>query len=338
MLLMRPARAQDLPEVRRLAAASPIGVTSLPDDDERLREKIATSEASLAAEVGFAGEESYFFVLEDVATGHLCGCSGITASAGYSAPFYSFRNETFVHAARELKIHNKIHVLSLCHDLTGETLLTSFHVQADVAPSAAELISRGRLLFIADQPQRFADAVVVEIVGLCDEQGVSPFWEAVGRNFFAMDYAEAERICGLKSRTFLAELMPHYPLYVPLLPDDAQDAMGEVHERAQTSFDILMREGFETDRYIDIFDGGPTLHAKTHNIRSIADSLRLPVRLGEVSGQSLAPYLVSNARLDDYRALLLDLAPAEQGVLSLSHDAAALLGVEDGDDVRLMPL
>jgi arginine N-succinyltransferase len=23
--------------------------------------------------------------------------------------------------------------------------------------------------------------------------------------------------------------MPHYPIYVPLLPDDAQEAMGQVH-------------------------------------------------------------------------------------------------------------
>lgn len=52
--------------------------------------------------------------------------------------------------------------------------------------------------------------------------------------------------------------MPHYPIYVPLLPDAAQESMGQVHPRAQITFDILMREGFETDNYIDIFDGGPT--------------------------------------------------------------------------------
>ena len=38
MLIMRPARMGDLPEVQRLAADSPIGVTSLPDDRERLAE------------------------------------------------------------------------------------------------------------------------------------------------------------------------------------------------------------------------------------------------------------------------------------------------------------
>ncbi len=65
MLVMRPAQMADLTEVQRLAADSPVGVTSLPDDSDRLGEKIAASEASFAAEVSFNGEESYFFVLED---------------------------------------------------------------------------------------------------------------------------------------------------------------------------------------------------------------------------------------------------------------------------------
>lgn len=138
-------------------------------------------------------------------------------------------------------------------------MLTSFYVQRELVGSPwAELNSRGRLLFVASHPERFADSVVTEIVGYSDENGDSPFWDAIGRNFFDLNYAEAERLCGLKSRTFLAELMPHYPIYVPLLPDSAQEAMGQVHPRAQITFDILMREGFETDHYIDIFDGGPT--------------------------------------------------------------------------------
>jgi hypothetical protein len=56
MLVMRPAQMADLTEVQRLAADSPVGVTSLPDDADRLREKIAASEASFAAEVSFNGE------------------------------------------------------------------------------------------------------------------------------------------------------------------------------------------------------------------------------------------------------------------------------------------
>ncbi len=336
MLVMRPAQLADLAEVQRLAADSPVGVTSLPDDAARLGEKIAASEASFAAEVSFNGEESYFFVLEDSASGRLLGCSGIVASAGYSEPFYSFRNETFVHHSRELKIHNKIHVLSLCHDLTGNSLLTSFHIERALVGSVwSELNSRARLLFAACYPERFADAMVVEIVGYSDEAGDSPFWDAVGRNFFDLNYAEAERLCGLKSRTFLAELMPHYPIYVPLLPDSAQEAMGQVHPRAQVTFDILTREGFETDHYIDIFDGGPTLHARTSGIRSIAQSRVVPVRLAE-PGTGGRTYLVCNGQLQEFRAIVAELDWVPGQPVSLGQQAADALGVGEGASVRLV--
>ncbi|MCL6691656.1 arginine N-succinyltransferase [Pseudomonas citronellolis] len=336
MLVMRPAQVADLQQVQRLAADSPVGVTSLPDDAERLKEKILASEASFAAEVSYNGEESYFFVLEDTQTGQLVGCSAIVASAGFSEPFYSFRNETFVHASRELKIHNKIHVLSLCHDLTGNSLLTSFYVQRElVNTSIAELNSRGRLLFMASHPERFADAVVTEIVGYSDDQGESPFWNAVGRNFFDLNYSEAEKLSGLKSRTFLAELMPHYPIYVPLLPDEAQEAMGQVHPRAQITFDILMREGFETDNYIDIFDGGPTLHARTSGIRSIAQSRLVPVRIGEVP-KATRSYLVTNGLLQDYRAVVAELDWVPGKPVTLSAETAEALGIGEGASVRLV--
>ncbi|MFV3369837.1 arginine/ornithine succinyltransferase subunit alpha [Pseudomonas sp. NY15435] len=338
MLVMRPAQVADLQQVQRLAADSPVGVTSLPDDAERLREKILASEASFAAEVSFNGEESYFFVLEDTETGRLVGCSAIVASAGFSEPFYSFRNETFVHASRELKIHNKIHVLSLCHDLTGNSLLTSFYVERDLVNTPiAELNSRGRLLFMASHPERFADAVVVEIVGYSDEQGQSPFWNAIGRNFFDLDYTEAEKLSGLKSRTFLAELMPHYPIYVPLLPDDAQEAMGQVHPRAQITFDILMRDGFESDNYVDIFDGGPALHARTSGIRSIAQSRQVPVRIGE-GGKGNRGYLVTNGQLQDFRAVVAELDWVPGKPVTLNQETAEALGIGEGASVRLVAI
>lgn len=338
MLVMRPAQVADLQQVQRLAADSPVGVTSLPDDAERLREKILASEASFAAEVSFNGEESYFFVLEDTDTGRLVGCSAIVASAGFSEPFYSFRNETFVHASRELKIHNKIHVLSLCHDLTGNSLLTSFYVERELVNTPiAELNSRGRLLFMASHPERFADAVVVEIVGYSDEQGQSPFWNAIGRNFFDLDYTEAEKLSGLKSRTFLAELMPHYPIYVPLLPDDAQEAMGQVHPRAQITFDILMRDGFESDNYVDIFDGGPALHARTSGIRSIAQSRQVPVRIGE-GGKGNRGYLVTNGQLQNFRAIVVELDWVPGKPVTLNQQAAEALGIGEGASVRLVAI
>lgn len=336
MLVMRPVGEADLPQVMQLAEASPVGVASLPDDVERLQEKIRMSVASFGGEVSFNGEENYFFVLEDTTNGTIRACSAIIASAGFSEPFYSFRNETFIHASRELKIHNKIHVLSLCHDLTGNTLLNSFFVSPELLNTPyAELVSRSRLLFMACHPERFADGVVVEVVGLSDELGESPFWNGVGRNFFDIDYAEVERLVGTQSRTFIAELMPHYPLYVPLLSDAAQDAIGQFHPHSQQVFDLLTREGFEADNYIDILDGGPTLYARTSGLRTIAQSHVQSANI-VASVKPGQAYLVCNDQLRHFRALIVTGEPDKP--LQLTAEAAAALMVEDGDPIRAVTL
>jgi arginine N-succinyltransferase len=215
MLVMRPAQMADLNEVQRLAADSPIGVTSLPDDVERLSDKIAL-ETSFAAEVSFNGEEASS--CSKTRDRKLVGCSAIVASAGYSEPFYSFRNETFVHASRELKIHNKIHFAVPRPD--RQQPADQFLCAARAGGFAvAELNSRGRLLFVASHPERFADSVVTEIVGYSDEMAIRRWEPSVATSSTS---TTQERLCGLKSRTFLAELMPHYPIYVPLLPDGAR--------------------------------------------------------------------------------------------------------------------
>ncbi|MFJ2684259.1 arginine N-succinyltransferase [Pseudomonas sp. NPDC087342] len=338
MLVVRPATLADLPQVISLAEQSHIGVTSLSTDMAKLREKIIVSKTSLDADVAFHGEESYFFVLEDSDTGRLHGCAGIVASAGFSEPFYSYRNDTFVHASRELGIHSKAQVLSLCHDLTGYTLLTGFYVDPDLKNSAVgEGLLRARLMFVANHPARFASHVVAELIGHSDETGDSPFWNAVGRNFFDVSYDEAERLCSLHSRTFIAELMPSYPVYVSLLPDDAQEVMGAVHPQSALSHDVLIREGFESDRYIDIFDGGPTLKADLASIQTVANSHLATVVVGE-RPVSASNYLVSNLGLSGFRAITVQTEWLPDAPLILSPEAALALAVTEGSSVRVVPL
>lgn len=95
MLVLRPVELTDLPQLQQLARDSLVGVTSLPDDSERLREKILDSCASFDKDVQGNGPENYFFVLEDLASQRLTGCSEILATAGFSEPFYSLRNRHF---------------------------------------------------------------------------------------------------------------------------------------------------------------------------------------------------------------------------------------------------
>tara|TARA_R110000868_G_scaffold120849_3_gene320823 strand:- start:2762 stop:3781 length:1020 start_codon:yes stop_codon:yes gene_type:complete len=336
MLMLRLGKSSDLSQIERLAAASPVGVTSLPANRERLADILTASQASMAEEVTFTGEERYFFVLEDTVSGDLVGCSGIIAASGFRAPFYTFRNEMFVHASRELGLHNRIHVLSLCHDLTGHSLLAGFHLaDTQSEPAAMQLTARGRLLFMASHPQRFAESTSVEIVGVSDADGNAPFWDAVGRHFFAVSYGEAERIGSERGRSFLAELMPGYPIYVPMLSDEAQEVIGQVNPSVQDVFDILMDEGFETDNYVDIFDGGPVVHAKTALLNTVRNSALAKVQIGlPVAGDSL--WLVANTRVCDFRACALQLTWLPGQPLVLHQATADQLCVAEGDHVRLV--
>jgi len=338
MLVLRPVEPNDLPQLQQLARDSLVGVTSLPDDSERLGEKIAASCASFDSDAEAQGPENYFFVLEDLGSRQLVGCSEILATAGFNEPFYSLRNRHFTSASRELNIEHGVPALSLCHDLSGHTLLRGFHIDAALVRTPfSELLSRARLLFIAGHAPRFAEAVITEIVGYSDEQGHSPFWDALGKHFFDLPYVEAERLCGLQSRTFLAELMPQYPIYVPMLPQAAQDCIGRIHPDGQEAFDILEREGFETNSYIDLFDAGPTLYARTANIRSIAQS-----QTAKVQEQSLIDargrYLVSNEALHGFRAVVaeLDFQPGQP--LALDPALCAALNVRTGGTIRVIAL
>ncbi|MFC4158027.1 arginine N-succinyltransferase [Chitinimonas lacunae] len=335
MFVFRPSRLSDLPAIEKLAQESPVGVTSLPPDRDTLFRKIQASLDSLAADVSFHGEESYFFVLEQVERSELVGVAGIVASAGFNEPFYSYRNETLIHASPGLAIHNRIHALSLCHDLTGNTLLASFFIRKPYAfTRQSDLLSRSRFLFMANWPERFADTVVSEMLGATRLDGSSPFWDSVGRVFFGIDYQTAEHYCGVNGRKFISEMMPQHPIYVPLLSDEAQEAMGQVNPDSAVSFDVLIREGFEAENYIDIFDGGPTLHAATRAIRTIAQSRLATVRRGHGGG---LPYLIANRSVEEFRCLVVEAEPLGDAV-NLSAAALDALGVSDGATVRIAPL
>lgn len=127
MIIMRPAAMADLAQIERLAEASgPMVYSSV--HRRNLLEKVERSLSALQSDVMMPGEESYFFVLEETATGQLLGTSAIVAQAGYLEPFYAYRNDVIVHSSRALKVHNRIHALTLTHALSDHSQLCPFFI------------------------------------------------------------------------------------------------------------------------------------------------------------------------------------------------------------------
>ncbi|TDG06732.1 arginine/ornithine succinyltransferase subunit alpha [Paraburkholderia guartelaensis] len=343
MLFVRPARLSDLDAIAHMARTAQPVLHSLPHDRAALEARIALSEDSFRADVDFPGEEFYLFVLEDSATGRLVGTSSIVAAAGYAEPFYAFRNDALIHASRELHVNRKIHALTMSHELTGKSRLAGFYIEPTLrGDAAAHLMSRARMMYVAMNRRRFTPEVFSLLLGVTDETGASPFWEAVGRKFFGRDFKDIELASGGRSRTFIAEVMPAYPLYVPLLPEPAQRVLGEPDPSALLAYEIHLEEGFEPDRYVDIFDAGPVLTAQVDRTASVAGNETRTVR--EVAGATNmegAAYLVASQRAGEFRCVLATLPESEKGagiIAPLDASARAALGVQDGEPVRCAPL
>ena len=283
------------------------------------------------------------FVLVDGANDLVVGISAIEAAVGLAEPWYNYHVGTQVHASRELDLYTAAPTLFLTNDHTGHSELCSLFLDARYRHGRnGPLLSKARLLFIAEFAQRFAPKIIAELRGKLGADGKSPFWEGLGRHFFAMEYSRADYLTGIGQKAFIAELMPRHPVYTALLPDDARAAIGEVHADTMPARAMLESEGFRYEGYVDIFDAGPTLECFRDDIRAVRQSQIFPVTIGEEDPvpDSLTDdvlWLVANRDLARYRAILCP-APLRIAQFPLLPHAALTLGVSETDTVRAVPL
>jgi arginine N-succinyltransferase len=338
MFVVRPVAAADVAALEANASVATIGVHTLPKTRETIARAVERSLASFTAKVDLPSDEAYMFVLE-AADGSIAGTATISATAGSNGTFFAFRNDVIQQVSRDLDISHSVHALTLCSDLTGYSQLSAFYMRGwRTAGQEAALLSRARVMFAALAPQRFSDRFFASLAGVTDSAGRSPFWEALGRKFFHMDFLDVERIIeGTRNRSLIVELMPHYPVYVPLLPGEAQAVMGQVHSEGELPFSILSAEGFEPDEFIDILDGGPILQAHRSALRAFA-AVERRVTDSASDGETVE-VLLSNAREDHFRAALAQAAISdEHDGIHLDQSALRALDVVAGDRVTCVKL
>src|SRR2546425_990877 len=342
MFYIRPIARDDLPALLALSERSGAGLTTLPANAERLEKRIERSFAAFAGNASKA-DACYVFVLVDGGSGSVVGISAIEAAVGLSEPWYNYHVGTQVHASRELNVYTAAPTLFLTNDHTGDSELCSLFLDARHRRAKnGPLLAKARLLFIAEFVALFAAKVIAELRGRLDADGRSPFWEGLGRHFFAMEYSRADYLTGIGQKAFIAELMPRHPVYTTLLPTAARDAIGVVHADTAPARTMLESEGFRYESYIDIFDAGPTLECFRETIDAVRRSQALPVTLEKedpvpdtLTNDML--WLVTNRKFAEYRALVAA-APARIDRFPLFPYAAPALGVGEGDTVRAVPL
>ena len=338
MLVVRAVTPKDLGGLMALAALVGDGMTTLKADLRMLGERIDTACASFAETIEPAARD-YVFVMEDTDAAMVVGVCAIKAAVGLREPFYNYRIGTLVHSSIELGIFSRMETLHLSNDLTGSAELCSLFLHPDYRRgSNGKLLSKSRFLFMAQHPALFPQTVIAEMRGFQRPDGVSPFWENLGRHFFQMDFKRADDLSSLGKKSFIAELMPRHPLYVAYLPREAQEVIGLVHVDTAPARHLLEQEGMFYAGYVDIFDAGPVLQARLADLRAARESVLAGVKV--CTGTTALPTgaaLVSTTGLAAFRALVAAV-PVRDAAICLTTAQVQQLGVGTGATVRHMPL
>lgn len=332
--LMRAAGPQDLEGFKQLRAIAGAGFTSLMLDDDAMANKLELSAASFASDATTPGAERYFIALEHVESGVLAGCCGVKATIGETPPFFNFRIIREAQSSAVVGQRFDMHVLIGVNDFTGCSEVGSLFVRPEHrAAGVGRALAQSRYMLMAAAPDRFRAQVVSELRGVVSPDGVSPFWEAVGRHFFRMDFAEADKLSAITDNQFILDLTPQHPIYIDLLPAAARDVIGKCHADGEGARKMLEWEGFAFSNVVDIFDAGPLVSAQRDHIRTKRESRRVRVTADDAPADSKRALLAS-ARLNDFRCVSTRASVAADGARA-PRAALTALGLHDGDETLI---
>lgn len=246
-----------------------IGITSLALDKEGLKARL--DDALHSFNNPDAHKHCYYwFVLEDTATAKIIGTASITTQIGQKNHFYSYERVVYKNHCKALNITHQDEKLELSLKLGTASELCGLLIHpAKRHLGLGSFLSCSRLLFIGSFQNYFATTIIAELRGVSDNNGISPFWEAIGQRFFHISFHTADKLTTTTDKKFIAKLMPKDPIYMCMLPQEARDVIAKPHHNSMPAMKILLEEGFSVSEFIDIFDAGPILKAKQKEIHTI---------------------------------------------------------------------
>ena len=332
---VRPATGDDYKAIYQMAKLTGGGFTNLPPDRQTLVAKLDKSQKSFARKEDTQTGDLYMFVLEDPKAGKILGTCQVFGQVGVNQPFYSYHLSTITQSSPELGKTFRNQMLTLTTDLEGSSEVGGLFLHPESrAGGWGSLLARSRYLFMKLHRARFGDVTLAELRGVMDEAGNAPFWDALAGRFFDMSFPQADEFNAVHGTRFIADLMPRTPIYVALLNDAAKAVMGLPHPSGRAALRMLEEEGFYFERYIDIFDGGPTVTADTDDIRTVRESTSETVC--EIGDGGKVKALVAAGRLKDFRCCCANVRKLPKKGVSIDAEAAELLEVGVGDEVVMV--
>ncbi len=327
---IRAARSDDLQHLYEMAKLTGGGFTNLPADKKSLTAKLERSAEAYASTGEEVGDHIFVLVLENTDTGEVRGTSQLFTKVGQKWPFYSYRLSTLTQHSQELDRTFRAEMLSLTTDLEGSSEVGGLFLHpGERAGGLGLLLARSRYLFIRQHRGHFGDRILAELRGIIDEAGGSPFWDGLAGRFFGMSFQEADYFNALNGNQFIADLMPKHPIYTAMLSEAARAVIGLPHPSGRAAMRMLENEGYRYNGYVDIFDGGPTMIARTDNVGSVKNAQYAKIAsIGDGGAKSLA----ACGELTDFRCVYAFIENGDDG-LKIDADGAKTLGVGVGDEI-----
>src|SRR3984957_2622113 len=272
-------------EDQLLAVARHLNTVNLPNDRDEIRGILDHAQKSFTGALKDPRRREYVFVVVDNARNRIVGTSMVIGQLGRrDAPYIYVDVSEEERYSATLDRHFRHVVLKIGYSYAGPTEIGGLIVSPEYRKKPERLgllISCVRFLYIAMHRDWFRDELLAELLPPLEPDGTSHLWNAVGRKFTEMTYAEADRL-SKKNKEFVKGLFPEGPIHASLLPEDAQSVIGKVGAQTRGVEKMLRRVGFRYAYRVDPFDGGPHFTAPTDDVTLVRAShaARVTRRMG----------------------------------------------------------
>jgi arginine N-succinyltransferase len=331
-------------EDQLLAVAEHLDTVNLPNDRDEIRGILEHAQRSFTGAIKDARRREYVFVLVDAAESRIVGTSMVIGQLGRrDAPYIYvdvFEEERY---SATLDKHFRHVVLKIGYSYGGPTEIGGLIVSPEYRKKPERLgllISYVRFLYIKMHREWFRDELLAELLPPLEPDGTSHLWDALGRKFTDMTYAEADRL-SKKNKEFIKGLFPEGAIYASLLPQAAQDVIGKVGAQTRGVEKMLRRIGFRYAWRVDPFDGGPHFTAPTDEVLLVQHSHESRVTKLAAAGdapRTRALVAVESPEPPYFRCIYAPWRSTGDAAGETSKAAAEHLGLGDGSRVWVLPI
>lgn len=293
--------------------------------------------------------EFFMFTMEEVnegdgktSPGGVVGTSQVRShQGGPGNPNWAFKVSEKEPYSESLRFGTTHSVGQLYGDESGPTEIGGLIIQPSYrghAERPGKFLSFVRFHFIGLYRQLFADRVLAEMMAPVTADGDNIFWDAFGRKFIPVKFAEADRFCQ-HNRAFIPELLPKEEIYLSLFPLEVQNAVGVVSRETIPARRLLESLGFRYRGFVDPFDGGPHLDAPTDEIPMVRDTRRVELGKATTPDKCNMTAIVSVlSRERGFRATQVNVEVYGENQIRMTAGVMAALGVKPGMQVGYTPV